>query len=55
MEAVLEPIHITPEYLFEADYAQNVDMWKDNFVSDSGFFYGYGSICVFEPLFSGGG
>jgi hypothetical protein len=40
-------IHITPEYNFEADYAQNMTV-EGNFVSDSGFFYGRGSICVFE-------
>ena len=45
-------IHIKPEPLTEADYGQNVTV-EGNWVSDSGFFYGWGSICVFT--FSQGG
>jgi hypothetical protein len=39
-------IHIKPEPLSEADYGQNITV-EGNWVSDSGFFYGWGSICVF--------
>ena len=39
-------IHIKPEPRTEADYAQNVTV-EGNWISDSGFFYGWGSICVF--------
>jgi hypothetical protein len=39
-------IHIKPEPLTEADYGQNITV-EGNWVSDSGFFYGWGSICVF--------
>jgi hypothetical protein len=42
-------IHIKPEPLTEADYGQNVIV-EGNWVSDSGFFYGWGSICVFTIL-----
>jgi hypothetical protein len=42
-------IHIKPEPLTEADYGQNVTI-EGNWVSDSGFFYGWGSICVFTIL-----
>ena len=42
-------IHIKPEPLSEADYSQNVTV-EGNWVSDSGFFYGWGSICVFTIL-----
>jgi hypothetical protein len=39
-------IHIRPEPPTSADYGQNVTV-EGNWVSDSGFFYGWGSICVF--------
>lgn len=42
-------IHIKPEPFTEADYGQNVTV-EGNWVSDSGFFYGWGSICVFTIL-----
>jgi hypothetical protein len=42
-------IHIKPEPLTEADYGQNVTI-EGNWVSDSGFYYGWGSICVFTIL-----
>jgi hypothetical protein len=43
-------IHITPEYFYESDYSQNLTV-EGNYVSDSGFFYGWGSICVFMYYF----
>lgn len=39
-------IHIKPEPRTESDYAQNVTV-EGNWINDSGFFYGWGSICVF--------
>jgi hypothetical protein len=39
-------IHITPEPDYESDFSQNITI-EGNFVSDSSFHYGWGSIAVF--------